>query len=585
MGIMSITRLKPAGVRLSILMWVMTAIFFALPLSASDNTIPYRQEDHGSFEEEWAPHDDVFGWWYLTGLLHDVEDPDLLYAYQYTVFHVSPGGAEKIRQMELSTLPSVWQLLMPLLPTTHDSYIYSLTLIDLQTGQRQIELRPNLVADLGIYADENTVSFLPQSILFRGQGSMTLSALGTGIQLELEIDMGKGAVWHGDDGVLEMSCPAKPQARTVYYSYPNMPTFGTMTFTDEAGKEIFLQVEGQSWFDRQWGPLGLDSGGVLWEWFSLRFFDNEEVMLFAFPQSGYQDATHVDADGNTRYFGNFTYTTNEIWQNTMGHTFSWVWDVDMPGVKDERYRIVPMIDKPVDDQLELALWMEIPAEIFNEYDELVGYAFVELVNGARDEVEEPCNGGDPGDPGCDGKLIVAAGKYFKALSRCAMKWAMNRDDQRELDCIQKAEDKFESRWMTAENAATKKAVDCTTASMTDIEELIEAAHLHIYAGITGGMDLEYKNAGKFGRDLMKATRQKCFSLFTAESANMRKPDSNKLNTAIEKAEAKFDKRWEEAINKARKNGILYNGISMADAANVIDGLVGDVLFAMGYGGL
>jgi predicted secreted hydrolase len=367
-----IKRIKLARGILSLLILFTTDIFFAFPLSADSKFIPYRQEDHGSFEEEWAPHYDVSGWWYLTGMLHNVENPDLLYAYQYTVFHM-------------------------VFPRSDHSYIYSLTLIDLQTGQRLTDLKLNLKEDLGIYANENTVSFLPWSTLIRGEAGMTLSAMGTGMRFELEIDMGKGAFWHGDNGVLVMACPDIPQARTVYYSYTNMPTTGTLTFTDEEGEKAVLEVEGQSWFDRQWGPLGLESGGIFWEWFSLRFFDNDEVMLFAFPQSGYQDATFVAADGSTQTLSNFTYTAKELWQNAMGDTFSWEWHLTMPGIKDEQYRVVPMIDKLVNEPLELGLWMEIPAEIFNKCDELVGYAFVELVKGARDEIQDVCRQEDPGD--------------------------------------------------------------------------------------------------------------------------------------------------------------------------------------------
>jgi predicted secreted hydrolase len=382
---MPVKRFKPAIGILLLLMLVVTTTFFAFPLSAYNRSVPYKQEDHGNSEEEWAPHDSVSGWWYLTGMLHEVENPDHLYAYQYTVFHLS-------------------------VPMTRHSYIYSLTLIDLQTGQRLTEIKLNPADESGTYANENMVSFLPWSTLLRDDNRLNLWAEGTGMRLDLVIDMGKGAIWHGDNGVIVMSCPRMPQARTVYYSYTNMPTSGTMTFLDRNDEERSLEVDGQSWFDRQWGPLGIEYGGIFWEWFSLRFFDNEEVMLFSFPRSGHQDATYVDVDGNSQTFRNFTYTTEEVWQNSMNQTFSWVWDLIMPGIKDEHYRIVPMIDKLVDEKLELGLWMEIPAEILNEYDELVGYAFVELVNGARDEKEDLC----PGEDSVDSNQVTISGSVSMA---------------------------------------------------------------------------------------------------------------------------------------------------------------------------
>ena len=84
-----------------------------------DHKIPYREADHGSFEEEWPPHEGVLGWWYATGYLQDTSNPDQLYAYQYTQFN------------------------FPFLPETpnirNPIYQLNLTFTDLQTGLSKIE--------------------------------------------------------------------------------------------------------------------------------------------------------------------------------------------------------------------------------------------------------------------------------------------------------------------------------------------------------------------------------------------------------------------------------------------------------------
>ena len=50
--------------------------------------IPYREADHGDFDVEWAPHEKVSGWWYITGYLSDPDRPEHLYSYQ---LHVAAG--------------------------------------------------------------------------------------------------------------------------------------------------------------------------------------------------------------------------------------------------------------------------------------------------------------------------------------------------------------------------------------------------------------------------------------------------------------------------------------------------------------
>ena len=58
--------------------------------------------------------------------------------------------------------------------------------------------------------------------------------------------------------------------------------------------------------------------------------------------------------------------------------FSKGWDLHMPGVKEERYELCPVID----GQLNLA-YFELLAEVINGKGERVGYCVVELLPGAR----------------------------------------------------------------------------------------------------------------------------------------------------------------------------------------------------------
>ncbi len=371
---------------------IIIAVFFASFISgcyeSKNVTIPYRQETHGGFDEEWAPHNDVGGWWYATGMLHDINNPDHLYAYQYTVFHFSPSFGPELKQGDLSMFDPKVATLMKNFTMSRSTFMNGLTLIDLQTGQRIFKFEPG-VEWANTYANHNAVAFNTphRSLLNLNEDNMTLSAGIPGVQLELTLDKGKGASWHADDGVLVMGCENASKARSVYYSYTNMPTTGSLNYYNKAGENVTLQIAGKTWFDRQWGPIGLNNGGMFWEWFSLRFFDDEEVMLFAFPQNGYQDGTYVDADGNTQIFNHYTYTPEELWEGHLGHTFSWGWDLTMPGIKEEHYRIVPMVDKLGIDE---GLWVELPAEIVNDNDEVVGHAFVELIPGARNDMPDPC---------------------------------------------------------------------------------------------------------------------------------------------------------------------------------------------------
>ena len=322
--------------------------------SCSDKPVPYRQENHGSFEDEFPPHAKGNGWWYVTGYLRDNDKEDQLYSFQFT-------------QMNLRDV-------FPFLPPV---YALQLAVTNMQTGEHLFEKHFSL-ANMPAYANEEAVAFGSRSLLTRNENGMEFSGKMKNAEMALHFDLGKGASWHGDNGVLIMGLPDDPVQRTMYYSYTNMPTTGEITFIKDNGERTELTVTGKSWFDRQWGPYRLtDPESSFWEWFSLRFFDEEEIMLFSFPQHPYQDGTYIDAAGNTERIENYTYTPTD-YVKVEDSCFSFGWDLTMPGIKEEHYRIEPLID----GQYHLA-YFELMAKVLNDKDELVGYAFAELLPGVR----------------------------------------------------------------------------------------------------------------------------------------------------------------------------------------------------------
>jgi predicted secreted hydrolase len=312
--------------------------------------IPYRQANHGTFDEEWPVQKGVSGWWYITGYFTDPRDPGHLYSYQFTVVKPRVFGF------------SPW--------------ILQLALTDVQAGRHHFMQRMTLSRP-AIYVTDDTVNYLSFVHLKREKDCLLLTARTEAFELNLALDKGKGAFWHGDDGVLVMGGAEDPRRRTVYYSYTNMPTSGEVIIHDPQGESRPLQVTGKSWFDRQWGPFGLININTHWEWFSLRFFDDEEVMLFAFPQCPYYDGTYISKDGRRSLVRNYTCIARGFTEAS-GMQFSMGWDLVMPGIKEQKYEIRPLTD----GQLNLA-YFELIAGIYNPAGKQVGLCMVELLPGAR----------------------------------------------------------------------------------------------------------------------------------------------------------------------------------------------------------
>ncbi len=313
-------------------------------------TIPYREETHGDFAQEWLPHKKVSGWWYLTGYLQDLENPSHLYSYQYTVIK-----------------PHIYGMTM---------YVSMIGFTNFQTKEHLYHQRFGF-RGRKIFVNNEQVVFQPYSKLQRNGNNFQLDVTTEELTLDLQLNSGKGAFWHGDDGVLVMGLPDEPRQRTVYYSYPNMPTTGDAILRKKNGETVNLKLAGKSWFDRQWGPYEITNTDTYWEWFSLRFFDDEEIMLFAFPQHPYHDGSYIDKEGERFPVRNYSYTPHNLIE-VDGYTFSEGWDLTIPGIKEEKYKIVPLMK----GQVNLA-YFELMAEIINMKGERVGYCFVELLPGVR----------------------------------------------------------------------------------------------------------------------------------------------------------------------------------------------------------
>ena len=105
-------------------------------------------------------------------------------------------------------------------------------------------------------------------------------------------------------------------------------------------------------------------------------------MLFSFPRHPYIDGTYIDRQGQTTRLQNYEIKPkNFIKRGQYNYTFSFGWDVIIPGIKEERYEIRPLSE----GQFNIA-YFELLAEVLNTEKERVGYCFVELISGARNKL-------------------------------------------------------------------------------------------------------------------------------------------------------------------------------------------------------
>ena len=301
---------------------------------------------------EWGLHKKCKEWWYATGVVFDEEKN--MYTFQYTLVNIVAGVIPiKLCMIAMTDYKS----------GTHH-YLQQLA------GRSQKMIVTDKEASMGSIASA-----------VKGSSGIHINLHHKDFQVDVDCDYGKGAIWHCDNGKLQMGISGRDET-TYYYSYTNMPTSGTIVIN---GKPV--KVSGKTWFDKQGGTYSITDNHTNWEWFSLRFFDAEEVMLFTFPQNEipYFDGTYIRKDGTYEQMN--TYTIEPTATVTYsGAKWSSGWKLHMP-IKDQDYTI-----EPVQDGHMNFVYFEELCYIKNSKGEVVGYSFAELMPGVRNLYKEGDSG-------------------------------------------------------------------------------------------------------------------------------------------------------------------------------------------------
>ncbi|MBN2653074.1 MAG: hypothetical protein JXR63_11905 [Spirochaetales bacterium] len=252
--------------KLNLFLLMILALFLFSCASLNKELRDYDEVSHKSAVEEFAPHRDVTEWWYLTGYLND--ESGNLFFYQFTIFHGFMGDVE--------------------------GFSVHLGFTDIATGQHIFE-ETITFRSWNIFAKEREVRFRGNYLRLLNDNEMELIVDSRSLKMNFKLVFEKLPVWHGNNGIIVMGHEDKPTETSFYYSVTSISSVGSLSYRNPTGSWVDLSVTGKSWFDRQWGQFT----ETKWDWFSLRFFDGREIMLFNFPTTFYREGTIIDAEGSS----------------------------------------------------------------------------------------------------------------------------------------------------------------------------------------------------------------------------------------------------------------------------------------------
>jgi predicted secreted hydrolase len=254
---------------------------------------------HFTFPDDHLPHPPFqTEWWYFTGNLQhqDKQSPPRRFGYQFTLFRfaITP----QMHQRE-----SAW--------ASRDIYMAHLALTDIAGKQfynRERRARGGILGLAGVTFDNpqnktgyrmwledwQVSSISPNSWL-----PLRIQTKEDNFSLDLQLETAKPIVLQGERGLSQKN--AEQGNASYYYSMTRMPTQGQVTISDQS-----YQVQGMSWFDREWSTssLNLEQGG--WDWFSLQLDDGRDIMYYQLrlkngeADNQYSTGMIVDKNGKTQ---------------------------------------------------------------------------------------------------------------------------------------------------------------------------------------------------------------------------------------------------------------------------------------------
>ena len=152
---------------------------------------------------------------------------------------------------------------------------------------------------------------------------------------------------HDTDGWIDFG----PAGSSYYYSWTRMDATGAIA---AGGDDALIAVEGEAWFDHQWGDF-IAVGGGGWDWFAVNLDDGTDLTL-----SLVRDAdgsypliygTLVRPDGTFEHLPReaFTVTPIDEWTSERtGATYPSGWAIAVPGEELEITLTPTVLDQELD---------------------------------------------------------------------------------------------------------------------------------------------------------------------------------------------------------------------------------------------
>lgn len=345
-----------------------TARLSAIDVLASDDITGYARAQaprRFSFPADHGPHEGYRNeWWYLTGNVET--DQGRRFGYQVTFFRsaIRPSANNSCDDGNAWCTDHVWMGHAAVSDVASGEHMAA----EIFTRQE-----PGLA---GASLDPFRVWLQDWQLIARGnEFPWELEVISAEFSLALRLDAKKTPVLQGDNGLSQKS-PA-PGNASYYYSITRLDTSGQVHVHGQA-----FTVTGSSWLDREWSTSALAADQSGWDWFSLQFDNNSELMYYQLRDL--EGKAHANSSGNyTSLMGTQTPVTRDdivlepldTWAAPDGTVYTVEWRMRW---RDNDWRIRAAFPDQLMD-VTIRYWEGAVDVIDSTTGETVGRGYLEMV--------------------------------------------------------------------------------------------------------------------------------------------------------------------------------------------------------------
>jgi predicted secreted hydrolase len=235
---------------------------------------PRDHFDHPAYQTEW---------WYYTGNLKSADGHR--FGFELTFFRQGVNRDPKTTDWDIQ-----------------DIYLAHLALSDLDGGRFYYTQRLNRAGPGLAGASEQLAKVWNGNWQVQwANGHQQLQAIAENFTLRFVMSSQKPPVIHGKNGVSQKSAGAGEGSH--YISFTRLLTSGSIELNGKT-----FQVEGTVWMDHEFFTHRLEEKQSGWDWLSLQFDDNTELMLYRFRRKDgsvdpFSAGTYINGAGQSTFLG------------------------------------------------------------------------------------------------------------------------------------------------------------------------------------------------------------------------------------------------------------------------------------------